>query len=70
MKISKILKVGDTVFSSKNGQPMKVTRIYSTGFDTEEDYFSFDEHRVLFYLTKRGYLDSVKNSKKEGVKSG
>jgi hypothetical protein len=30
------------------------------GFDTDVDYFSYDEHRKLFWLTKRCYLDSVK----------
>lgn len=60
MKISKILNVGDTLYSATNGQPMKVTRIYSCGFDTDVDYFSFDEHRELFWLTKRAYLDSKK----------
>lgn len=60
MKISSVLKVGDTVYSATNGQPMKVTRVYSCGFDTDVDYFSYDEHRKLFWLTKRCYLDSVK----------
>ena len=60
MKISSVLKVGDTVYSSTNGQPMKVTRVYSCGFDTDVDYFSYGEHRKLFWLTKRCYLDSVK----------
>ena len=62
-KIQKILSVGDTVYSASNCHPMKVTRIYSTGFDTEEDYFSFDEHRELYWLTKRGYQYSTE---KEG----
>ncbi len=61
MKISKVLREGDVVFSSANGQPMKVTRVYSNGFDTEDDYYSFEEHRELYYLTKRGYLDSIRS---------
>lgn len=48
MKISSVLKVGDMVYSTANGQPMKVTRVYSCGFDTDIDYFSYDEHRKLF----------------------
>ena len=60
MKYQKILNVGDVVYSANNGQPMKITRIYSCGFDTDVDYFSYDEHRKLFWLTKRAYLDSKK----------
>ncbi len=59
MQISKVLRVGDVVYSSANGQPMKVTKIYSVGIDTEAGYFSFDDHRKLFWLTKIGYSDSV-----------
>ena len=59
-KISKILQVGDEVYSAANGQPMKVTRIYSVGFETDVDYYSFDDHRVLFWLHKKSYLDNLK----------
>lgn len=67
MQISKVLRVGDVVYSSINGQPMKVTKVYSVGFDTEVDYFSFDEHRKLFWLTKIGYLDSVRQRRADNV---
>ena len=54
-KIFKLLSVGDTVYSALNGKPMKVTKFYFVGFATDEDYFSFDDHKKLFYLTKKGY---------------
>ena len=34
-KISKLLKVGENVYSAANGLPMKVTRMYSCGFETD-----------------------------------
>ena len=67
MKISKVLSVGDEVYSAANGQAMKVTRIYSCGFDTEYGYFSFEEHRKLYWLHRRSYLDSIK---RRGDESG
>ncbi len=59
MKISSLLRVGDVVYSASNGQPMKVTKMRSCGFDTDVGYFSFDEHRKLFWLTKTAYLDQL-----------
>ena len=32
MGIAKLLSVGDEVYSAANGEPMKVTRMYGTGF--------------------------------------
>ena len=55
MNISKILKVGDYVYSASNGQAMKVLKLDEKGFETEEDYFGYDEHKKLYYLTKKGY---------------
>lgn len=66
MKISKVLSVGDFVYSSANGEPMKVTRFYDCGFDTEDDFYGYDEHRSLYYLTKAGYEDSKKRSDNDG----
>lgn len=60
MKISSVLSVGDYVYSSANGKPMKVTRVYDCGFETEDDFYSYDEHKSLYYLTKVGYEDSLK----------
>ena len=57
-KIAKVLSVGDVVFSAANGKPMKVIKIYSDGFDTDDDYYSFEEHGELYYLTRRGYFEN------------
>lgn len=67
MQISSVLQVGDTVYSASNGQPMKVIDVYTDGFDTDVDYFSYDEHRKLFWLTMRCYLDSIKGDKNEYI---
>jgi hypothetical protein len=56
VKISKILSVGENVYSAANGKPMKVTRIYSYGFDTEEDYYDFDECGKLFFLHPKSFF--------------
>jgi hypothetical protein len=63
MKISKVLNEGDIVYSAANGQPIRVTWVYSCGFDSEQGYFSYDEHRSLFWLTKKGYSDSIRGGK-------
>ncbi len=34
---------------------MVVTKIYDQGFETDEDYFAYDEVRKLYWLTKYGY---------------
>lgn len=60
-KIAKLLSAGDVVFSSESGEKMKVTRIYRNGFDAQGMYFSFDDVRHLYFLTKKGYLDSRKS---------
>ncbi len=61
-KIQKLLTVGDYVYSAANGQPLKVTRIFSTGFEAGGEYYSYDEHRKLFFL----HESSVK---KRGLKN-
>lgn len=66
MNMSKVLKAGDTVYSAANGQPIKVDAVYNSGFRSDKRYYSFDEHRKLFWLTKVGYLDSVKRSDNNG----
>ena len=62
MAISKVLSAGDVVYSSANGEPMKVAKVYSCGFNTESGYFSFNEHRKRYWLTRRGYLESIKKA--------
>ena len=34
---------------------MTVTKIEDKGFETDVDYFRFDEVRKLYYLTRWGY---------------
>ena len=34
---------------------MSVTKIDDTGFETDQDYFTFNEVRKLYYLTRYGY---------------
>ena len=54
-QIKKLLKVGDKVYSAQEGVEMTVTAIDNTGFETDQDYFTFDEVRKLYYLTRYGY---------------
>ena len=54
-KIQKLLSVGDTVFSAQGGQKMKVLSMNDVGFETEEDFFSYDEVRKTYFLTRYGY---------------
>ena len=56
--VKKILKVGDTVYSACDGKEMKVLSMDDIGFDTEEDFFGYDEVRKTYFLTKIGYQDS------------
>lgn len=62
--IKKLLSPGDVVYSVPGGQEMKVINIDDEGFETEEDYFRFDEVRKLYFLTKYGYKH--RNNKKPG----
>lgn len=54
-KIQKLLSVGDDVFSAMGGQKMKVLSMNDVGFETEEDFFPYDEVRKTYFLTKVGY---------------
>ena len=38
---------------------MVVTRIEDDGFETDQDYFTYDEVRKLYWLTLNGYKRSV-----------
>lgn len=60
MKISKILSVGDYVYSGYDGRPMKVLQMNKDGFETEEDFFYWDEHNILFYLHESTYKGKAK----------
>ena len=57
-KIQKLLSVGDTVFSAQGGQKMKVLSMNDVGFETEEDFFPYDEVRKTYFLTRYGYEKS------------
>ena len=54
-QIKKLLSVGDVVYSAQGGREMVVREIYDDGFATDEDFFTYDEVRKLYYLTYYGY---------------
>lgn len=58
-QIRKLLSVGDIVYSAQGGAEMVVTRIEDDGFETDQDYFIYDEVRKLYWLTLDGYKRSV-----------
>ena len=53
--IKKLLSPGDVVYSIRGGQEMTITMIVNDGFETEENYFLFSEHKKLYFLTRYGY---------------
>ena len=55
-QIKKLLSVGDVVYSAQGGHEMVIREIYDDGFSTDEDFFTYDEVRKLYYLTKYGYV--------------
>lgn len=55
-KISKLLSVGDFVYSAADGSPIRVINKDEFGFETEEDYYGYDEHRELYWLHASSYL--------------
>lgn len=63
MKVRDVIQEGDIVYSAANGEPMKVIKKEQEGFETEQDYFDYDEHGQLFWLTLNGYLDSKGGAK-------
>lgn len=63
-KLKKLLDINDVVYSASNGAPMKINEFDDDGFYTDEDYFSFDEIRELFFLTKRGYEEHFREATK------
>ena len=58
-KIQKLLSVGDFVYSSNGGKTMKIKKVDFDGFETEEDFFTYEEHGKLYFLTERGYKSEV-----------
>lgn len=59
-KVQKILEVGDIVYSARDGEEMEVLSMGNIGFTTREDFFAYDEVTKLYFLTKRGYLEKLK----------
>ena len=55
-KIRKILSVGDVVYTVL-GKAAVVLDIDDQGFETNEDYYRYDEHRKYYFLTKTGMLE-------------
>ena len=60
-QIKKLLSVGDVVYSAQGGRELVVKKIDDYGFETDEDYFFYDEVRKLYWLTLHGYRRSVGN---------
>lgn len=60
-KIQKVIKIGDFVYSSANGEPMEIIKISRLGFYTKKRFFSYGEHGKLYWLTKHGYLTRKKS---------
>lgn len=64
-KIQKIMHPGDFIYSANGGAPLKVEKVTAMGLKTEEDFFYYEEHGDLYFLTERGYKDSlIKGEKK------
>ena len=53
-RIAKLLSIGDPIYSV-TGKVLYVKKIDSDGFETDEDYFYYDEVRKLYFLTEYGY---------------
>ena len=66
-QIRKLLSEGDVVYCAKTGKPMKVTKVCKFGFYTEKKYFSFDDVRKKYYLTGKGYEDSLKTGGEQSI---
>lgn len=64
-KIKNLLLKGDVVYCARTGKPMKVTKVCNFGFYTENNYFSFDDVRKKYFLTKIAYEDSLKEKRGE-----
>ena len=58
-QIKKLLSEGDTVYSAFSGIPMKVTKVCKCGFYVKGSYFSYSDVRKKYFLTKKGYENSL-----------
>lgn len=59
-KIQKLIKVGDVVYSANGGKPLEITTINCGGFYAGGEFYSYDEVRILYFLTEAGYRQSLK----------
>ncbi len=64
-KIQKVISVGDTIWSL-TGKELPITKIDDEGFFCGDEYFFYDEHSRLYYLTKRGLMDAKDKKGEEG----
>ena len=52
-KIQKLLTVGDYVYSAANGQPLKVTSIFSAGFEAGGNIIAMaSTENCFFYMSQ------------------
>lgn len=62
-KIKKLMRPGDYIYSTNNGKPLKVIEVNVLGLKTEEDFFFYEEHGKLFFLSEVGYRKSLVEGK-------
>ena len=66
-EIKKLLKVGDAVYSAKDGSKMIVTDVFPRGFKANNEYFYFHEVRERYFLTKVGYRQAKRSDNNAGL---
>ena len=59
-EIYKVLSAGDLIFLADSGAPVEVKKVTKLGIYTDKAFFTFKEHGEKYYLTHRGYEDSLK----------
>ncbi len=60
-KIRKLMRPGDYIYSANGGKPLRVKEVTAVGLITDKDFFSYEEHGSLYFLTERGYKDNLLN---------
>lgn len=53
--VRRVLRIGDIVYLANGGIPVEVTQMNKSGFIAGGEYYSYQEVRLLYFLTKRGY---------------
>lgn len=56
------------IFTLQWGEPLKVIEVNVFGLKTEEDFFSYEEHGILYFLTETGYKQSLIKENKNAIK--